>query len=54
MNKCMLCERKISNKEYSFGLGCLKKSCSIMNIDGIKNIAGEEKLNEIGSKILSK
>ena len=25
MNRCALCGRKITNGEFSFGLGCLKK-----------------------------
>ncbi len=45
MEKCMLCGRKISNTRYNFGIGCLKKTCLLMNIDGIKNLNGEAELN---------
>lgn len=45
MEKCMLCGRKISNTRYNFGIGCLKKTCLLMNIDGIKNLNGETELN---------
>ena len=45
MDKCILCGRKISNTKYSFGLGCLKRTCLLMNIDGIKNLNGETELN---------
>lgn len=45
MKKCMLCGRKISNIRYNFGIGCLKRTCLLMNIDGIKNLNGEAELN---------
>ena len=45
MDRCMLCGRKISNTRYNFGIGCLKKTCLSMNIDGIKNLKGEVELN---------
>lgn len=45
MKKCMLCGRKISDTRYNFGIGCLKKTCLSMHIDGIKNLNGEEELN---------
>lgn len=46
MKRCELCGRKISNNKYNFGIGCLKKTCLTMNIDGIKNSNGEEELNK--------
>lgn len=45
MKKCSLCGRKISNKEYSFGLGCLKKAGGFIGIEGIKNQKAENILN---------
>lgn len=54
MNKCSLCGKKISNTKYSFGLGCLKKSCSILNIANVKNLKGETTLNNKIVKICDK
>jgi len=45
MKRCSLCERKISQIQYSFGLSCLKKSCALMGIKGVKNSKAEEELN---------
>lgn len=45
MNRCALCGRKISNGEFNFGLGCLKKACNSMQIKNVKNLKGEYLLN---------
>ena len=45
MNRCALCGRKISNREFNFGLGCLKKSCTSLQIKNVKNLKGEYVLN---------
>lgn len=46
MEKCILCGRKISNTRYHFGIGCLKKTCLSIGIDGIKNLNGEAELDK--------
>lgn len=45
MNRCALCGRKISNKKFNFGLGCLKKVCTSLQIKNVKNLKGEYILN---------
>lgn len=45
MNRCALCGRKISNGEFNFGLGCLKKACTLLRIKNVKNLKGEYLLN---------
>ena len=54
MKKCNLCGRKISDERYSFGLGCLKKVCSYVEIKNVKNLKAENKLNSKVQKINSK
>ena len=41
MNRCALCGRKINNREFNFGLGCLKKACTFLQIKNVKNLKGE-------------
>ena len=45
MNRCALCGRKINNREFNFGLGCLKKACTSLQIKNVKNLKGEYLLN---------
>lgn len=45
MNRCALCGRKINNREFNFGLGCLKKACTFLQIKNVKNLKGEYLLN---------
>ena len=45
MERCILCGRKISHTNYNFGIGCLKKTCLLMHIEGIKDLNGEAELN---------
>ena len=54
MNKCALCGRKISNREYNFGLGCLKKMCNSVGLYNVKNMQGEDLLNKRVSKLCNK
>lgn len=54
MKRCSLCNRKISNEEYNFGLGCLKKACNYVGITGVKNLAWENKLNNKIAKLNGK
>lgn len=46
MKRCLLCERKINNTKYNYGIGCLKNICKSMDIDGIKNLNGETELDK--------
>ena len=54
MERCILCGRKISNTKYNFGLGCLKKVCSSMEMDGIKNLSGQTELDRNIMKLCNK
>lgn len=54
MKRCSLCGRKISNEEYCFGLGCLKKTCGIVGIKNVKNLKYETKLNNKIQKLNGK
>ncbi len=54
MKKCSLCGRKISQVNYNFGLGCLKKSCKLIDINAVKNIKGENTLNNSICKLCNK
>ena len=54
MDRCILCGRKITNHNYSFGLGCLKKMCTYTDIKGVKNLKGEDLLNRKILKICNK
>ena len=54
MNKCSLCNKKISSDNASFGLNCLKKVCSSVGIEDIKNLKGEKLLNKEIQKICKK
>ena len=42
MNRCSLCGRRMLISNGEFGLSCLKKSCDLLNLDGIKNLKGEK------------
>lgn len=46
MKKCNLCGRKISNTNYTFGLGCLKKICNFTGVNDVKNLKGENLLDK--------
>ncbi len=46
MKKCNLCGRKISNTNYTFGLGCLKKICNFTGVNGVKNLKWENLLDK--------
>lgn len=55
MNKCSLCGKRITTVQGShFGLNCLKKSCSLLNIQNVKNLKAEKKLNKDVMKICNK
>ena len=59
MQKCSLCGRKISNRRYCFGLGCLKKVCTMIGIERAKNLKHEARVNNevqrvVGKKLLNK
>ena len=46
MKKCTLCGRKISNTQYNFGLGCLKKMCASVGLYNVRNMQGEDLLDK--------
>jgi len=54
MERCMLCGRKISNTKYNFGIGCLRKLCLSMEMDGIKNLSGQTELDRNIMKLCNK
>lgn len=54
MKRCSLCGRKTSNEEYSFGLGCLKKTCAMVGIENAKNLKYETRLNNKVQKLSGK
>ena len=54
MERCILCGRKISNTQYNFGIGCLKKMCLSMEMDGIKSLSGQTELDRNIMKLCNK
>ena len=54
MNKCALCGKKFKNDEAEYGLSCLKRICSSMDIEDIKGYKDEKKLNKKVCKVLGK
>lgn len=54
MDRCILCGRKISNTKYNFGIGCLKKVCLSMEMDGIKSLSGQTELDRNIMKLCNK
>ena len=36
MKRCILCGRKMSQSNHSFGLGCLKELAKELNLTGVK------------------
>ena len=42
MNKCALCGKKFKNDDAEFGLSCLKRICSSMDIEDIKGYKDEK------------
>lgn len=54
MERCILCGRKISNTEYNFGIGCLRKVCLSMEMDGIKSLSGQTELDRNIMKLCNK
>ena len=54
MKTCALCGKKFNSDESEYGLSCLKRLCSSVNLDDIKGYNGEKKLNKKVCKILGK
>ena len=54
MQRCILCGRKISNRDYNFGLGCLKKMCTSVELYNVKNMQGEDLLDKRVLKLCNK
>ena len=54
MERCILCGRKISNTKYNFGIGCLRKVCLSMEMDGIKSLSGQTELDRNIMKLCNK
>ena len=54
MKKCALCGKKFNNNEAEFGLSCLKRLCTSIDIEDIKRYKDEKKLNKKVCKILGK
>ena len=54
MKKCALCGKKFKNDDAEFGLSCLKRICSSINIEDIKGYKDEKKLNRKVCKVLGK
>ena len=54
MERCILCGRKIKETKYNLGLGCLKKVCLSMEMDGIKNLSGQTELDRNIMKLCNK
>ena len=46
MKKCALCGKSFNNDEAEYGLSCLKRLCTSMDIEDIKGYNEEKKLNK--------
>lgn len=54
MNRCDLCGKPIIDNKYCYGLSCLKKVCSFVEIRKVKNLKKENTLNNKIEKITKK
>ena len=46
MQRCALCGRKISDDDFNFGLSCLKRLCTQMQITDVTSVNDEKVLNK--------